>query len=347
MLRKTPSQLGYRMPAEWEPHGATWLAWPHNLETWPRQLEVVRGVWVSMISALARSEAVHLLVNDPASEAEVRARLNVVEAPGGNVVFHRIPTVDVWIRDYGPTFLTGREGKLAFNDWVYNGWGNKYLAYEADDRVAKDIAKLLQIPVFEPGIVLEGGSIDVNGEGLCLTTEQCLLNPNRNPHLAKVEIEDLLKNYLGVDRVIWLGEGIAGDDTDGHVDDIARFVDPTTVVCVVEKNVSDVNYAPLKDNYERLLACPDLNVICLPTPGNVAAEGHRLPASYANFYIANSVVLVPTFDHPNDGEALGILSELFPGRSVSGIPCSAVVYGLGAIHCVTQQEPRGPERAVG
>jgi agmatine deiminase len=343
---ETPRQLGYRMPAEWEPHAATWLAWPHNLGTWPEQLEVVKGAWVSMIGALARSEEVHLLVNDAAAELEVRARLEAVEVPYGKVVFYLLPTVDVWIRDYGPTFLTGPEGRLAFNDWVYNGWGNKYLSYEADDKVAKEIARLLEVPVFEPGIVLEGGSIDVNGEGLCLTTEQCLLNPNRNPHLAKEEIEEFLRNYLGVGEFIWLGEGIAGDDTDGHVDDIARFVNSTTVICVLETDETDVNYVSLKENYERLLAFRNragnkLTVVPLPTPGKITVEGLRLPASYANFYIANSVVLVPTFDHPNDAEALGILRELFPGRKVIGIPCAAVVYGLGAIHCVTQQEPAG------
>ena len=353
MRGETPSQLGYRMPAEWEPHAATWLAWPHNLDTWPHQLEIVRGAWVSMIRALGESENVHLLVNDAAAEAEVRARLEAITAPQSNVVFHQIPTVDVWIRDYGPTFLMGSEG-LAFNDWVYNGWGNKYPSYEADDKVAKAMAKLLAVPVFEPGIVLEGGSIDVNGEGLCLTTEQCLLNPNRNPRLAKEEIEEILKTYLAVGQIIWLGQGIAGDDTDGHVDDIARFVNSTTAVCVLERDEADANYASLKDNYERLLAFrgragQKLTVIPLPTAGQVASEGQRLPASYANFYIANGVVLVPTFDHPNDDEALGILRELFPGRKVIGSPCAAVVYGLGAIHCVTQQEPAAQRRpsAVG
>lgn len=340
----TPRQLGYRMPAEWAPHTATWLAWPHNRDTWPAQLAEVRRVWAQMIGAIAQSEQVNLLVNDRDADAEVKAFLQAEGAWSERVVLYQIPTVDVWIRDYGPTFLTGQGGGLAFNDWIYNGWGLKYESYEADDRVAKEIAKLLRVPVFEPGVVLEGGSIDVNGEGICLTTEQCLLNPNRNPHLSKAEIEGLLKDYLTVDQVIWLEEGIAGDDTDGHIDDLARFVNSTTVVCILGSNERDEDYERLRDNYERLVGSRDragkkLNVVPFPTPEPLVVEGTRLPASYANFYIANTVVLVPTFDQPNDEKALSILADLFPGRQVIGIPCAAVVYGLGAIHCVTQQQP--------
>jgi agmatine deiminase len=346
LSQKDPASLGYAMPAEWERHRATWLSWPHNLETWPTELETVREVWLRMIQALAQREEVSLLVNDDRTRYDVAERLNGVGAALENIAILKIPTVDVWIRDYGPTFITrtARENPLALNDWIFNGWGRKYKAYEDDDRVAKDIASLLQVPVFNHSVVLEGGSIEVNGAGTCLITEQCLLNRNRNPHLTREEIEQFLKHTLGVSQLIWLGRGIAGDDTDGHVDDIARFVNPTTVACVLEVNPSDENYAPLRENYERLQDARDqdgnkLAVVTLPCPAPVQYEGSRLPASYANFYIANEVVLVPTFDDPSDGKALGILQELFPDRRVMGLPCRAVVGGLGAIHCVTQQEP--------
>ncbi len=342
--KSSPLQLGYRMPAEWELHRATWLAWPHNLEAWPEQLERVKEIWVEMARALSREEEVCLLVCDERQQAEAAKRLREGGAVMEHVSIYRIPTVDVWIRDYGPTFLTGEKSSLAFNDWIFNGWGGKYESYMEDDSVCKEMATLLRVPVFEHDVVLEGGSIDVNGCGTCLTTEQCLLNPNRNPHLSRAEIEQKLKESLGVDHIIWLGEGIVGDDTDGHIDDIARFVNPTTVVCALEEDSSDDNYRPLKENYERLQGARDqegkkLTIVPLPMPGPVACEGERLPASYANFYIANGVVLVPTYDHPNDRKALGILKELFPERKVVGVPCAHLVAGLGAIHCVTQQEP--------
>jgi len=346
-----PRDLGYSMPAEWASHRATWLSWPRNPETWPSQLERVRDVWVKMIEALAAHEGVHLLVNDDQTQQDVTARLKAAGAAMENVSLVKIPTVDVWMRDYGPTFVVReRQGNpLAFNDWIFNGWGGKYKTYEHDDGVAKEIARLLRLPVFEHSIVLEGGSIEVNGEGTCLTTEQCLLNKNRNPHLSRGEIEQVLKDSLGVSQIIWLGEGVVGDDTDGHIDDIARFVDASTVVCVVEAHSQDENYAPLQENLERLKEARDqggskLNIVTLPSPGAVIYQGSRLPASYANFYIANEVVLVPTFDDPNDRHALGVLGELFPTRKVIGIHCTDVVAGLGAIHCVTQQEPRVGER---
>ena len=341
----TPRSLGYSMPAEWMSHRATWLAWPHNRATWPSQLENVREVWLQMIQALALNEQVVLLVNDEQTERDVVLRLKNVGAVMKNTSILKIPTVDVWMRDYGPTFLTrGGKSPLALNDWIFNGWGGKYQSYEDDDRVAKDMAALLQIPVFNHAVVLEGGSIEVNGAGTCLTTEQCLLNENRNPDMSRGEIERFLKDALGVSHIIWLEEGIAGDDTDGHIDDIARFIDPMTVVCVLETNPKDENYAPLRNNYERLKGARaqdghPLSVITLPCPGPLGYEGSRLPASYANFYIANEVVLVPVFDDPNDGKALGVLQELFPERRVVGLPCKALVAGLGAIHCVTQQEP--------
>ena len=342
----TPRSLGYSMPAEWMPHRATWLAWPHNRETWPTQLETVREVWVRIIQALALNEQVVLLVNDEQTRQDVILRLKTVRAVMKNISILKIPTVDVWMRDYGPTFLTraGGENPLALNDWIFNGWGRKYRAYEDDDRVARDMATLLQVPVFNHSVVLEGGSIEVNGAGTCLTTEQCLLNRNRNPDMSRGEIEQFLQDALGVSHLIWLGEGIIGDDTDGHIDDIARFINPTTVVCVLETNSNDENYAPLRENYERLQGARDqnghrLSVVTLPCPAAIDYEGSRLPASYANFYIANELVLAPVFDDPNDYKALGILQELFPERRVVGLPCKALVAGLGAIHCVTQQEP--------
>jgi len=334
------------MPAEWARHRATWLSWPHNRETWPTYLEKVRAVWIQMICALAPCERVYLLVNDDAAAQDVAARLKAARAAMENVTLLKIPTVDVWMRDYGPTFVARNSGDalLACNDWIFNGWGGKYKSYEEDDQIAPKIARLLEAPVFDHDIVLEGGSIEVNGAGACLTTEQCLLNKNRNPQLARGQIEERLKGALGVSQILWLGDGIVGDDTDGHIDDIARFVDPATVVCVLESDAKDANYRPLRENYERLQGATDqqgakLSIVALPCPGAVFYDGARLPASYANFYIANDVVLVPVFDDPNDGAALGILRELFPRRKVAGLRCSEVVAGLGAIHCVTQQEP--------
>jgi agmatine deiminase len=299
-----------------------------------------------MILALSPREKVYVLVNDARAAEAVAARLRAAGAVMENIALPAIPTVDVWMRDYGPTFITreGADRPLAFNDWIFNGWGGKYPSYEQDDAVTKEIASLLNVPVFQQSLVLEGGSIDVNGSGSCLTTEQCLLNRNRNPHLSRAEIERILKDSLGVSQILWLGDGIAGDDTDGHIDDIARFTDPRTIVCALEDDPKDENYAPLRQNYERLLSLRDprgekFTIVPLPSPAPVFHDGSRLPASYANFYIANGVVLAPVFDDANDDRALGILRELFPEREVVGLRCNAVVAGLGAIHCVTQQEP--------
>jgi agmatine deiminase len=286
-------------------------------------------------------------VNDEQTRRDVETRLKNARVAMENVSIFQIPTVDVWIRDYGPTFVTRdrQESPLAFNDWVFNGWGKKYQAYEEDDRIAKEIASILRISSFEHKMVLEGGSIEVNGCGTCLTTEQCLLNKNRNPHMSRGEIERFLKDSLGVRDVIWLGEGIVGDDTDGHIDDMARFVNPITAVCVVEANSMDENYALLQENYERLQSARDqngdkLSIVPLPSPSPIYFQGTRLPASYANFYIANEIVLVPVFDDPNDCKALGVLQDLFCDRRIMGLRCTEVVAGLGTIHCVTQQEPK-------
>jgi agmatine deiminase len=342
-----PASQGYSMPAEWVPHRATWLSWPHNRETWPTQLPRVQNVWLRMIREMAPYEQINLLVNDLQMEDEAAARLKATGAAMHNVSFARIPTVDVWMRDYGPSFVTrnSKEKPLACNDWVFNGWGGKYPTYEQDDGVAGEIAARLDIPVFAHAVVLEGGSIEVNGAGICLTTEQCLLNKNRNPGMSQDELERFLKDTLGLNQVIWLGNGIAGDDTDGHIDDIARFVNPSTVICVRETNPNDENYAALEENYERLMAARDntgakLEVVSLPSPAPLGYEGMRLPASYANFYIANKLVLAPVFGDSADARALGILQECFPGRRIVGLQCADVVAGLGAIHCVTQQEPR-------
>ncbi|HEV8712372.1 MAG TPA: agmatine deiminase family protein [Candidatus Binatia bacterium] len=337
------------MPAEWEPHAATWLAWPHNLDTWPGKFTPIPDIYVEIVRTLHRYEPVNICVNDAEVAAQLRQILTQAGVNLGRVILYEIPTNDTWIRDHGPIFLTRvHEGQieLAITDWLFNSWGEKYRPWDLDDVVPRKIAAQFGLPLFAPGIVLEGGSIDVNGRGTLLTTEACLLNPNRNPSLTRTEIEDYLHVYLGVSKILWLGDGIVGDDTDGHVDDLARFVDPTTVVCMVEDDPADVNYALLRDNFTRLQRLTDqdgrpLRVVPLPMPRAVEYEGNRLPASYANFYIANGVVLVPIYTCPNDQRALATLQELFPSRQIVGIPCTDLVWGLGAIHCITQQQPAG------
>jgi agmatine deiminase len=295
------------------------------------------------MAALAPHELVNLLVDDEATEASVRARCKFDGRE--NVRFHRIPTVDSWIRDYGPNFLTSERGELAYNDWIFNAWGDKYEELKRDDGVPKLLENVLGVPRFEPGIVLEGGSIEVNGAGVVLTTEQCLLNPNRNPQLGRVEVETYLKNDLGVEQILWLGEGIVGDDTDGHIDDIARFVAPRTIVCALEEDSADPNYELLQDNYRRLQLARDARgaayeVHTLPMPGAVGGrEADRLPASYANFYIANNVVLLPVFNHANDARAVETLQRLMPERRVIPIDAASLVWGMGTIHCLSQQQP--------
>ncbi len=342
----TPRTLGYRMPAEWEPQAAVWLAWPHNLDTWPRaQLEAVRRAYADFILAVHTGEKVCLLVNDAESESQASGVLAGRGIDMASVQMFRIPTCDTWIRDYGPTFVShARSGETAMVQWVFNAWGDKYDDLKADDGVGCEINRALDMMEFAAGVVLEGGSIDVNGRGSVLTTEQCLLNPNRNPGLSRADIETVLQDYLSVSHVIWLGEGIAGDDTDGHIDDVARFVGEGTVVCAFESDPADENHAPLLDNYNRLMRARDqdgarLNVIQLPMPGPVAGPGGRLPASYVNFYIGNDTVLVPVFGHSNDRRALNILETCFPNRRVVGIDCQAMVHGFGTLHCSSQQQP--------
>jgi len=335
------------MPAEWASHRGTWLSWPHNEASWPGKIGPVPGIFAALVHELADHEQVHINVAGPAMEAAVRTLLADEGADLGNVLFHGNPTNDAWCRDHGPIFIEreyqGRR-EQAIVDWGYNAWGGKYPPYDLDDVVPSRVGAELGLRVFHPGIVMEGGSIDVNGRGTLLTTEACLLNPNRNPQLDRAGIEAYLRNYLGVSKILWLGDGIVGDDTDGHVDDLTRFVDERTVVTVVEDDPADENYEPLQENLERLRHMSDqddrpLRVVTLPMPRAVYHDGQRLPASYANFYVANGVVLVPTYDPPRDEAALATLAEAFPGRRIVGIDCTDLVWGLGAFHCVTQQWP--------
>ncbi len=342
----------YRMPAEWEPHIATYLVWPHNRATWPGKFEPVPPIFARMAAALSECEPVRLLVKDASAFDEVRAMVRGAGARMERVELLSIPTNDSWIRDFGPIFVNRvvAEGKgtprIAL-DWRFNSWGEKWGAYDLDDIVPRRLGERYGFEVIEPGIILEGGSIDVNGAGTLLTTESCLLNPNRNPVLNRAEIEDYLRTYLGVRNVLWLGEGIVGDDTDGHIDDLARFVSADTIVTVVEEDPDDENYRPLQDNLKRLRAMRDqdarpFRIETLPMPSPLYYEDARLPASYANFYIANGGVLVPVFDCPSDREAIATLGRLFPGRRVIPIPCTDLILGLGAIHCLTQQHPISP-----
>ncbi|MFH0820762.1 MAG: agmatine deiminase family protein [Candidatus Peregrinibacteria bacterium] len=336
----------YIMPAEWESHEATWLSWPHYEPHWPGKLELVPYVYAEIIRALIPSEKVYVCVNDAVMEKEARrvlAEKNVSFADG-QVRFFHIPTNASWIRDNGPIFVRDDAGKLVITDWIHNAWGGQW-PYELDDVVPQKVGAALDIPVIQTHRVLEGGSIDVNGKGTLLTTEQCLLNLNRNPGMNKTKIEAMLREHFGATHVLWLKDGVVGDDTSGHVDDIARFVNETTVVCAVEKNKADENYQALQNNFDLLKTMTDqdekpFTVIPLPMPAPVIHQNRRLPASYANFYIGNTRVLVPTFCCPQDERAIEILKPLFPGREIMGIDCTDLIWGLGALHCSTQQQPK-------
>lgn len=338
----SPCALGYRMPAEWEPHAATWLSWPRNKKSWPGHFEPVPGIWAELATTLAQSEPVHICAGGAEIMAEARRLVGHVP----NVVLHDIPTNDAWMRDHGPMFLVGPPGSApVMADWGYNAWGGKYPPFDCDDAVPRRINESLKFRRFEPGIILEGGAVDFNGLGSVLTTEQCLLNDNRNPQLGRREIERYLFDYTAARNVIWLGEGIVGDDTDGHIDELARFVGPRTVVCVVEQDPQDVNYQPLQDNLRRLQLAKDeqgraLEVVPLPMPAPVICEETRLPASYCNFYIANGVVVAALFDCPADQIVLDTLAKLFPTRKIVGQRAVELVWGLGAFHCITQQQAR-------
>ncbi len=347
-----PSAGGYRMPAEWEPHAGTWLAWPHREADWPGKFEPIRWVYAEIVRTLARHETVNLLVADEAASAAMFECLGQAGADVGNVRSWVVPTDRSWVRDSGPIFVVDGAGGKGVLDWHFNAWA-KYPDWSLDDLVPGFLAERLGLPHWQPRhagrrAVLEGGSIDVNGRGLLLTTEECLLSPvqERNPGFERADYERVFADHLGVRKVIWLNKGVAGDDTHGHVDDLARFVNERTVVTVVEADPADDNYAPLRENRDRLRAATDLDgrlleVVELPMPRPLIFDGVRLPASYANFYVANGVVIVPTFNDPADRVALGTLAELFPGREVVGIHCVDLVWGLGTLHCMTQQEPGG------
>jgi agmatine deiminase len=343
MTAQTPAALGYRMPAEWEPHAATWLSWPRREGiSFPDSFDRVLPALRAMAEALIESEQVCINVGNDAHEVEARAVLDGLSME--RITFYRIPTNEPWCRDHGPIFLTrNTDPRLAIVDWDYNAWGGKYPPCDLDEVVPTRAARFLDVPVFYPRMILEGGSIEVNGAGALLTTESCLLNPNRNPCLGRAEIEQRLRDYFGIQEILWLAEGIEGDDTDGHIDDLARFVSEHTVVMVVEENREDENYQPLQENLARLSEMKiderQIEIIALPMPKRIVREGLRLPASYANFYIANSCVLLPTFADPNDETALSILRNLFPDRRVIGIDCRELIWGLGTFHCLTQQQP--------
>jgi agmatine deiminase len=337
------------MPPEWAPHAATWLSWPHNRDTWPGCFEPVEPAMVEVVRALAATELVRINVLD-ADHRDHVTRLLSGNVDMRQIQLHVVATNDAWIRDHGAIFVVSESGEsLLAIDYEYNAWGAKYPPYDLDRTVARQMAAILGVPVFAPGIVLEGGSIDVNGEGALLTTEQCLLNPNRNSELAREDIEQNLRATLGVREIVWLGDGIEGDDTDGHVDDLTRFVSPDTVVTVTEPNKADPNHAPLLANRRYLdearVAGRRLNVVELPMPDALFNDGQRLPASYANFYVANDRVLVPVFASPQDQAACAILADCFPKRRVIPIDSRALVAGLGALHCLTQQVPL-PGRAA-
>jgi len=344
----TPDTVGYRMPAEWERHASTWFTWPRRGGiSFPDKYDTVPPVFAELIRHLVEVEDVNINVWDEQMEAEVRELLTSRQIPLPRVHFHHFQAYEPWCRDHGPIFLVRQaQGKRerAIVDWEYNAWGGKYPPYDLDDAIPQHIAKLRNLPIFSPGIVLEGGSIDVNGRGSLLTTEACLLNPNRNPNLSQKEIAKYLRDYLGVTNVIWLNEGIVGDDTDGHIDDIARFINPTTVVAAVEEDIDDTNYQALQDNLLRLRMARDqdgrlLRIVKLPMPGFFEHQGQRLPASYVNFYIANGIVLMPTFRHRNDVVALGILKKEFPNHRIIPVDATELIWGLGSFHCLTQQEP--------
>lgn len=344
---QTPKSLGYWMPAEWEPHEATWLSWPHKEASWPGKFGPVPAIFAELTKRLTESELVRLNVADEDFAERVRLELQKADVDLNRISFHFNPTNDAWCRDHGPIYvIRENEGRRerAINDWGYNAWGNKYPPYDLDDVVPTRIAQEFNETLFTPDIVMEGGSIEVNGKGTLMTTESCLLNPNRNPHLNKEQIENYLRDYLGVTNILWLGDGIVGDDTDGHIDDLTRFVSPETIVTLIEEDPTDENYKPLQENYERLQAMKDqdgksFRIVTMPMPGAMYYEDQRLPASYANFYIANKSVLVPTYRHSNDARAMETLQKLFPDRRVVGIDCTELIWGLGAIHCVTQQQP--------
>ena len=332
----TPKALGFAMPSEWAAHAATWTAWPYGDEKWAGYLEPVRQEFAAFVGTLAKFEPVNLVVNDEESEADAKRRLEST-----HITFHRIPHNDSWLRDSGAIFVKKNDVVAPVN-WEFNGWGGKYPA-ELDNGMPQHMARILGARLFKAGIVMEGGSLEVNGLGVCITTRQCLLAPTRNPGLDEEDLEAYLRNYLAIDNVIWLGEGLEGDHTDGHVDTITRFTDASTVATSVCEDESDPNHRTLQENLEILESLGAFRIVKLPLPKNPLwlDEETRLPPTYANFYIANGAVLVPVYGDPNDERALNILRPLFPGREVIGLSSRALITGGGSFHCVTQQQPAG------
>jgi len=341
----TPKQSGYYFPAEFAKHSATWLSWPHKEASWPGKIETIYPVYAEFIKRVAEGEKVNINVLDEAMKQKALGYLRKSEADLSQVEFFFHPTNDAWCRDHGPAFLINpEERKKIIVDWGYNAWGGKYPPFDLDDVIPTRIAEHYKIPVVHPGIVMEGGSVEFNGKGTLLTTKACLLNPNRNPHLNQTQIEEYLYNYYGVNHILWLGDGIVGDDTDGHIDDLTRFVNEDTVVTIIELNKQDENYELLQENLKelktlRLESGRQINIIELPMPSPVIHEDMRLPASYANFYISNKYVVVPTFRDKHDDRALDILQQCFSDRKVIGLDSTDIIWGLGSFHCLSQQEP--------
>lgn len=343
---KTPFELGYRMPAEWEPHAATWLTWPNQAQPWiAGRYEKIRDVYLQLIESLLPNEKVKLLVRSQPEKDHVLKFLKGKVSLLSKLSIILAPVSDIWIRDYGPTFVKHvNTAEKAWCKWQFNAWGGKYPELLADSKIFEN-ASFVEAPCFPTKIVFEGGSIGINGKGLGVTTEACLLNPNRNPNLSRNQIETYLRDYLGIESLIWLQDGIVGDDTDGHIDDVTRFVGEHKLVSCVEDDAHDPNYERLQANWKRLLevsgeiSSKKIECFQLPMPGVVATKTQRLPATYANFYIANEVVLVPTYQHKHDNDALGIIKEAFPKREIIAIDSSELIHGMGSLHCITQQEP--------
>ncbi len=343
---KSPKDMGYFFPAEFARQSAMWLSWPHKEASWPGKIATIYPVYARFIKLVSEGQKVNINVVDEEMKVKALGYLHDEKANLDNVNFFIHPTNDAWCRDHGPAFLINplANNKKVIVDWGYNAWGGKYPPFDLDDIIPTRIAEYYGIPVFNPGIVMEGGSVEFNGRGTLLTTTSCLLNENRNPQLNQSQIEQYLINYYGVENILWLGDGIVGDDTDGHIDDITRFVNEDTVVTVIEAKKSDENYKPLQENLRslkkmRLENGKQLNVVELPMPSPVIHEDMRLPASYANFYISNDYVVVPTFRDANDDRALEILQQCFPTRRVVGLDSVDIIWGLGSFHCLSQQEP--------
>jgi agmatine deiminase len=352
-MKNTPAAKGFAMPAEWEKHEATWIGWPHNKTDWPGKIAPIHWVYGEIARKIAQGEIARIIVNNEAHETQARRVLDKVGAAFSRIEFFRFPTNRGWTRDFGPIFVKrqAQRSEVAIANFQFNAWA-KYKDFEKDNRVPELAAEALKLKIFDAEyknrrVVLEGGAIDVNGRGTLLTTEECLLDKQtqaRNPDLNKEEIEEAMRQFLGVTNIVWLGKGIEGDDTHGHVDDICRFVNHDTVVLCREKNSDDYNHTVLEENFDRLKDArledgATIKVIELPMPAPLYFEGRRLPASYANFYITNAAVLVPTFNDENDRKALGILAELFKDRPIVGIHAVDLVWGLGTLHCLTQQQP--------